>query len=217
MNDLSYQFISSFFAMAIPLLFVAFIIDNKDSRRIILFFCWGIFSGVLAFNINNYFGFTWSQADRMALSVAPMIEEVCKGLPVLLFLNGKKYPQINKQIIFCAMASGIGFSIQESMYYFAISSRDLGDIAALVVRTFTTALMHGMTTAFFGFGLMFMSKLRQMLVPLIFGLFAFSVSIHALYNLLLNTYLAFVALIMPLLMFITGWWFVRNMDSKKRP
>ena len=209
MNDLSYQLLSSFIAIVIPLLFVVLIIDNKDNRRIILFFCWGVFSGVLAYNINNYFGYNWSQYNRMILSIAPMIEEVCKGLPVLLFFNRKKYPNITRQIVFCAMTSGIGFSIQESIYYFAISPREINDITSLIIRTLTTSLMHGMTTAFFGFGLMLFSKLRLMIIPVIFGLFAFSVSIHALYNLLLQTHFAFVALIIPLAMFATGWWIVK--------
>ena len=213
MNDLSYQFLSSFIAMFIPLLFTAFMIDNKDSRRIILYFCWGLFSGVLAFNLNNHFGAQWGQSERMVLSIAPMIEEVCKGLPVLLFLNRKRYPQITKLIVFCAMASGVGFSIQETMYYFAISPREVGDIASLVVRTFTTALMHSMTTAAFGIGLMLLHRQKQIIVPLVFGLFALSASIHALFNLLLQTYLAVIALIMPLAMFAAGWWIVRNITG----
>jgi len=216
MNDLSYQFLSSFIAMFIPLLFTAFLLDNKSGRRIILYFCWGVFAGVLAFNLNNYFGSEPGQSERMILSVAPMIEELCKGLPILLFLNKKKYPQITKLIIFCAMASGVGFSIQESMYYFAVSPREISDIATLTVRALTTALMHGMTTAAFGIGLMLLHKHKQMLAPLVFGLFALSASIHALYNLLLQTYLAVIALIMPLAMFAVGWWVVRNMAVDER-
>ena len=146
----------------------------------------------------------------MTVSIAPMIEEVCKGLPVLLFLNRKRFPHITKVIIFCAMASGIGFSIQESMYYFAVSSRELIDIVGLVIRSSTTALMHGMTTAAFGIGIMYLHKYKELLVPAVFGLFALSASLHAMYNLLLQTYLAVVALIMPIAMFIVCLWFIRN-------
>ena len=213
MSDLSYQFLSSFIAMSIPLFFVALMIGNKSSRSIILYFCWGLFAGILAFNINNYFGMGAGQSERLVLSVAPMVEEICKGLPLLLFLNKKRYPQITKLIIYCAMAIGIGFSIQESMYYFAISSRELSDIVALTIRTFTTALMHGMTTAAIGMGLMFLHKYKQMLVPLIFGLFALSASIHALYNLLLQTYLAVIVMVLPVFMFVLGWWIIRNQED----
>ena len=214
MNDLSFQFLSSYIAIALPLLFMLIILDNKESKQIILFLCWGLFSGILAFNLNNHFGTGWSQAERMTVSIAPLVEEICKGLPILLFLNRKKYPQITKQIFFCAMASGIGFSIQESMYYFAISSREISDIAALIIRSCTTALMHGMTTAVIGAGFMFLCKNKELFIPVIFGLFAISSSIHALYNLLLQTYLAFVALLMPIIMLVASWWFVRNKLNK---
>jgi len=210
MNDLSFHFLSNYIAIVIPLLFIVLVLDDKGSRQIILFLCWGVFSGILAFNLNNYFGTGWTQADRLTLSIAPLVEEICKGLPVLLFLNKKKYPQITKQILFCAMASGIGFSIQESMFYFAISSREINDIAVLIIRSCTTALMHGMTTAVIGAGIMLLRKYKELLIPVIFGLFALSASIHALYNLLLQTYFAFIALLMPVTMLLAGWWFVRN-------
>jgi len=210
MNELSFQFLGAFIAMVIPLLFVALMLDDVRSRRIILYFCWGIFAGLLTFNLNNLLGGSEEQSQRMTLSIAPMVEEICKGLPILLFLNKKKYPRITKLIIFCALAGGVGFSIQESMYYFAVSTRELMDIWLLVVRTLTTSLMHGMTTAAFGIGLMITQKQRRILIPLIFGLLALCASIHALFNLLLQTGFAFVAMIMPVVMFFAGWLFVRS-------
>lgn len=213
MSELQFQFISAFIAMAIPLLFVAFMLDKGDSRRIILYFCWGLLAGVLAYNLNNLLGQSMEQAEKMSVSIAPMIEEICKSLPVLLFLNNKKYPNATKLIVFCAMASGVGFSIQESMYYFAMSSREAGDLLALVMRTLTTALMHGMVTAAFGIGLMLTQKLRQIRIPVIFGLFAVCASTHALFNLLLQTYLAIIAILMPVFMFIAGWIYIRGSEN----
>lgn len=214
MGELQFQFISAFIAMAIPLLFVAFMLDKGDARRIILYFCWGTFAGVLAYNLNNLLGSGAGQTERMTTSIAPMIEEICKGLPVLLFLNRKKYPNVSKLIVFCAMASGVGFSIQESMYYFAMSAREAGDLYTLVFRTLTTALMHGMVTAAFGIGLMLTQKLRHIRIPVIFGLFAFCASIHALFNLLLQTNFAVIAVIMPIAMFFAGWYYIRNLDEE---
>jgi len=213
MSELPFQFLSNFIAMVIPMLFIALMLDDKGSRRIILYFCWGVFSGVLAFNLNNYFGSSYEQAQRMSVSIAPVIEEICKGLPVLLFLNTRKYPRITKLIVFCALSSGAGFSILESMYYFAASSREPGDIAALVVRSLTTALMHGMVTAAFGIGIMVTQKFRGMRIPVVFGLFALCASTHALFNLLLKTRLAAVAMIMPVVMFMAGWMFVRRIKE----
>jgi len=212
-GELQYQFISVFIAMVIPLMFVAIMLGKSDSRRIILYFCWGLFSGVLAFNLNIAFGS--GQYDRMVGTIAPIIEEICKGLPVLLFLNTKKYPRISKLIVFCALASGVGFSIQESMYYFAMSAREIGNLFELVFRTMTTSLMHGMVTAAFGIGLMLTQKLRTARIPVIFGLFAFCASVHALFNLLLQTNLAIIAVIMPVVMFFAGWTFIRHEEENQ--
>lgn len=210
MSDLTFQFFSTFIAMVIPLLFVAIMLGKGDSRKIILYFCWGVFAGVLAYNLNNLLGSSYEQANRMTLSIAPMIEEVCKGLPILFFLNRKKYQSLTMVILFCALASGVGFSIQESIYYFNSSGREIADILSLVVRTLTTALMHGMTTSIFGFGLMVTQKQRSMLLPLIFGLFAVCASIHALYNLLMSTPFVWLGMMMPIAMFFAGLFFLRN-------
>ncbi|MCL2013945.1 MAG: PrsW family glutamic-type intramembrane protease [Oscillospiraceae bacterium] len=127
--------------------------------------------------------------------------------------KSKKYPHLTRLIVFCAMASGIGFSVQESMYYFAVSSREVMDIWLLVIRTLTTALMHGITTAAFGIGLLLLNKRKNLIVPLIFGLFALCASIHALFNLILQTNFAFAAIIMPIAMFFAGWVFLRNREG----
>ncbi|MDR2546108.1 MAG: PrsW family intramembrane metalloprotease [Lachnospiraceae bacterium] len=211
MGDLQFQFISVFIATFIPLMFVALMLGKGESRQIILFFGWGLFSGVLAFHLNNSFGA--GQTERLALSIAPMIEEICKGLPLLLFLNQKKYPSVSKLIIFCAMASGVGFSIQESIYFFSLSSREINDLLVLVFRTLTTALMHGMVTAAFGIGLMMTQQLKNVRLPIIFGLLAFCASLHALFNLLLQTNFAAIAVVMPVAMFAAVWVFLGTLVS----
>jgi len=211
MND--FQFLSSFIAIAVPMLFLVLMLENKSSRQVILFFSWGLFAGILAFNLNNLFGVTRDQAERMTISIAPMIEEVCKGLPVLLFLNKKKYPHLTKHIVFCALASGIGFSVQESLFYYSMSSHNVIDVLLLTVRVLTTSLMHGMVTAAFGIGIMVLQKQRSMLVPVIFGLFALCVGIHSLFNLLMHTWMAWLSMLIPIVMFFAGWMFLRNYNS----
>lgn len=205
MDELSFQFLSIFIAMVIPLLFIVFMLDDKKSRQIILFFCWGIFAGILSFNLNNLFGGNTEQAQRMTVSIAPIIEEICKGLPVLLLVLIRKQPQQSiRLIVLCALASGVGFSIQESIYYFATSSREVMDIWLLVIRTMTTSPMHGITTAAFGIGLMISYKQKHVLVPLVFGLLALCASVHALFNMLLQTEFALIAMIMPIGIFLIG-------------
>jgi RsiW-degrading membrane proteinase PrsW (M82 family) len=99
------------------------------------------------------------------------------------------------------------------MFYFAMSAREVSDLFELIFRTLTTALMHGMVTAAFGIGLMVTQKQRTTRIPVIFGLLAFCASLHALFNLLLQTNLAVIAVIMPVIMFFAGWMFIRNVED----
>lgn len=113
------------------------------------------------------------------------------------------------------MASGIGFSIQESMYYFAISSREILDIFILVMRTLTTALMHGMTTASIGIGLLIISKKELKAVPITFGLLVCAIALHALYNLLIQTNLMVLGMLMPIAMFVGGWIILQKLEPNQ--
>lgn len=59
-------------------------------------------------------------------------------------------------------------------------------------------------------GLMLTQRLKHIRIPVVFGLFALSATVHALFNLLLQTAFATVAVIMPAAMFFGEWMFFRN-------
>ena len=212
MDTITLQLIGGCIATIIPLLFVCVMVKDVNSRRIMLYFCWGTLAGLLSYTVNTSIAEP-EQAGRVVTAIAPIVEEICKGLPVLLFLSKKRFPQITESIVYSAMASGVGFSIQESIYYFSVSAGAAEDLMALIVRTLTTALMHGMTTAMIGMGLLILQKHRHILLPIIFSLFALSASIHALFNLLLPTSLSVIAMLMPIGLFFAGLAFLGNIKD----
>lgn len=217
MDELDYQFLSVFIAMAIPLLFIAFMCVDKQNRKIILYFCWGLFAGLLSYNLNNAIGNHLHQADRMSMSISPIVEEICKGLPLLVsVLLHKQKKQNIRFVVMCAFASGVAFSIQESIFYFSESSRELIYLWLLFVRTFTTSLMHGLTTAAFFIGMMVTYRQKDMVLPIAFGLLALCASIHALFNLLLQTNFSFIAMLMPITIFIFGHFVMQRENLNKR-
>jgi len=215
MDSVTIQLLGGCISAIIPMLFVALMVQEENSRRIILYFCWGVFASLLSYGGNMFFGAPQDSMARVTSAVAPIVEEVCKGLPVLLFLRRRKYPQITEQIVYCALASGVGFSILESIYYFSISMESISDVVLLMIRALTTTLMHGMSTAFLGIGLLILQKQRQILLPSVFSLFAFSACIHALFNLLLPTNLAVIAMLMPVGLYFTGLIMMKNEGDKK--
>jgi len=210
MDSVTIQLLGGCISAIIPMLFVARMVREVNSRRIILYFCWGVFASLLSYGGNMFFGAAQDSLERVARSVAPIIEEVCKGLPVLLFLRKIKHPRITGQIVYCALASGVGFSILESIYYFSISTGSTIDVILLIIRALTTTLMHGMSTAVLGIGLLILQKQRHILLPSVFSLFALSACIHALFNLLLPTRLAALAMLMPIGLYFAGLIFMKN-------
>ena len=209
MDRITVQLLGCCIATIIPLLFVSAVIKDKNSRRIILYFCWGTFAGLLSYFGNSFFGNAPGHAERVVTGIAPIVEELLKGIPLIFFLRRKKL-LITEQIVYCAMASGASFSIQESILYYSLSTGTTGDILTLAIRTLTTALMHSMSTAIIGMGLLILQKHRYILIEIMLGLFTLSACIHALFNLLLPTKLAMAALLMPIGLFLAGLVFFEN-------
>lgn len=198
------------FAALIPLLFLILMIKDKEAKVILSYFCWGIAAVNIAFFINTLMMYS-SGAYRLSADIAPIIEETLKALPLLLFLCKKEAPA--KLLIYSAMASGIGFSIGETVFYFASLnvSVDAAIVFLLIVRTLTTCLMHGMSTAIIGFGINFTSHIKQIRLPMTLGLWAIAIVVHSVFNVVIGTRFAVFALLMPALLYFCG---LALIDSK---
>lgn len=192
------------FSMLIPLLFLIIMIKDKQAKYILSFFCWGICSVILAYIINTSFSLDPNQSQRLTTGIAPIVEETLKALPLLIFFI--KRPLNGKLVIYCAMSSGIGFSIQETLFYFTSfsSTTDVSKLFVVITRTITTCLMHGMTTAIFGFGIVKLVNEKRVRIPIALGLLSLSATIHSIFNTLINTRLAIFALIMPAILYFLG-------------
>lgn len=193
------------FSILIPLLFLSAMIKNRRSRQIILYFCWGLFAVIFAYILNEWFSSDLNLSVGLTSDIAPIIEESLKALPLLLFFRCRDDGDPNL-IIYCAMASGIGFSVQETLYYFTSFSAvsGLSALFPLLVRTVTTCLMHGMSTAVIGFGFVITARFKGIRIPMLLGLLSLAATIHSLYNILIGTRLAIVALLMPAVLFFAG-------------
>jgi RsiW-degrading membrane proteinase PrsW (M82 family) len=76
--------------------------------------------------------------------VAPLIEELLKGLPILFLLKARRIGFLVDAAIF-GFAIGTGFALVENLYYL-VALPD-APITLWIVRGFGTAVMHGGTTA----------------------------------------------------------------------
>ena len=200
----------------IPLIFMIVILKDKKSKWLLAYFAWGVIASMLAFAVNTMLAMELgSHGEHIRTVVAPIVEEVLKCLPVLLFLVKKIHPSIDKTIVYCAMSCGIGFSVLESIYY--VNSIIIGSDAFVIVllRTITTALMHGMTVAVLGAGLYLTRDKKHIFLPLIFGLCSLAATIHAIYNLLLPTKAIILVGVLPLMLYFAGMLFLYDDDTPK--
>lgn len=203
-----------FLGMMIPLAFLILILKG-DSKVMMAFFAWGQVAFMISLSVNiglaELFGIT---AGNLSVTWAPVVEEFFKALPLIYFLINKKnydYP-----IIYFAMAAGIGFSIIENyMYLTGQSGLSSSPVLYIIIRGFTTSLMHGISTAIIGFGLQLIRKYGIMINPIFFGLFTLSVTLHALFNLYINSKVQLIAIILPILLYLIGVVLLTSDQSKE--
>lgn len=118
-----------------------------------------------------------------AVAIAPVVEEITKGIFLLITISNKKFDNITDGIVYGG-AIGLGFGMTENFLYFVGNSDNLGSwIAIIIIRTLFSAVMHCVSTATFGafLGLSkFMSKGKRIFFALL-GL-AIAMFIHAAWN-----------------------------------
>lgn len=173
------------------------------------FFAWGLVAFILSFYTNNFISHAAAVSlQQLSVSWAPIVEEFFKALPLLYFLIYKK---VDYHLLYFAMASGIGFAIQENYLYLVSVDNSL---IYIIIRSVTTCLMHGITTATIGLGITLINKnLKSYYVAILFGLFTFAVIFHALYNLYINSGFKLMGLIMPPVLYLIGYMFLSEKQA----
>jgi len=118
-----------------------------------------------------------------AIAVAPFVEEITKGLFLLITVSSRKFDNITDGIVYGG-AIGLGFGMTENFLYFVSNADNLaGWFAIIIIRTLFSAVMHCVSTAtlgaFLGYS-KFMSKGKRIFYALV-GL-SLAMFIHAAWN-----------------------------------
>jgi RsiW-degrading membrane proteinase PrsW (M82 family) len=159
------------------LLLIAFI--GRIDTRFVLFVLWGCVAAVPAFFLEPVLASalqTEIPAALAPLTISPLVEEFFKALPLLILALAGTYRK-DREIFFCAMASGIGFAIIETGLLAS------ADPFVILIHSFSTALMHGCTCGIIGYGIVIAGHFdRRAFAALVFGFFTLAVTVHAIYN-----------------------------------
>lgn len=157
--------VASGLAAVIPMLFYLFPIwifdryDREPLDMVLKNYLWGaigaiifaiigslILSGIFSPFITDEF-----LADRFeTVVVAPFVEELTKGLFLLITFRSKKFDNLTDGIVYGG-AIGLGFGMTENFLYFITYGTTVADwIIIVIIRTLFSAVMHCVSTATFG-------------------------------------------------------------------
>lgn len=176
-------------AITVPLLLLVLLVDNAQTRFLLLFFVWGSTAGFLASVINSELLVTTGiTIQALQIQFAPLVEELLKAAPLgVLWLVASKYLQ-RREIVFAAVFAGFGFSLVENFSYL-IQQQQLSSLALtqyVITRSVSTTVMHGTTTGCIGAMLYVLSgeTLDAFGYKPLFVLYSYCVAVllHALFN-----------------------------------
>jgi RsiW-degrading membrane proteinase PrsW (M82 family) len=221
--------VSGFIGFATSLLFasVLYWLDRFEKEPLLLLggvFLWGaIVAAGSAFLINTTLGlgiyvFTGSNsATDLATGsiVAPMVEEILKGLAVLgvYLVFRREFDSVLDGIIYAGVAA-LGFAATENVYYiytYGFQPNGWSGLFMLAfIRVFLVGWQHPFYTAFFGIGLavarLNRSWIARIIAPIV-GL-ALSMFTHAFHNTVASLLSGFEGLAVGAFFDWTGWLFM---------
>ena len=202
-----------FVSVFVPILLMACLIEKK-ARRPIIFVLIGIFVSVFAAEVNGLLrDILPMSAFEVTIVVTPIIEEILKAIPILVFATAL---MAKKEALFTAsMAIGIGFAVLENAYYL-LNDASFNMIDA-IVRAFGAGLMHGMCTLLVGVGISFVRKKSKIFVVGTFSLLSTAITYHGIYNMMVQSEYPAVGYLLPISTYIPFFvWRIRKKVHKTK-
>jgi RsiW-degrading membrane proteinase PrsW (M82 family) len=171
-----------FIGIAVPLAVSLFLLKGSQRR-----FCILLLSGMgvclLSAYINSFLmAATGMEVDDAAIYITPISEEAMKLLPLIFYCL--VFEPSRDKIITASVTVGVGFALFENCFY--ILSGNADDLTDILVRAFAVGVMHIVCTTADGYGLSLIIKYRRLAAIGTLGIFAFTVTYHAVYNLLVS-------------------------------
>jgi len=188
--------------MVVPLLLLMTMLD-KSSRLLLGFVLGGMILAVCAYEMNTLVCAVFSMSGQeLSITAAPVIEEILKALPVLFFAI--LVSDDRRLVLQLSMASGIGFAILENAFLL-ITYVDQVDIWWAIIRGISTSLSHGICTMIVGCGIVFVRKQKKLFYTGTFALLSAAMTLHATFNLLIQSAYDYVALALPIVIYLIYW------------
>lgn len=150
-------------------------------RSILMTLLIGIIAALICLFINSAFMslLPW-EGNTYPRYISPFIEEIVKALFIIYLIYAKKLGFMVDAAI-CGFAVGAGFAVTENIYSVTVLSDT--NLFLWILRGFGTAIMHGGTTAIFGFvSKSFAERYASNAFPLFLPGLGVAVIFHSLFN-----------------------------------
>lgn len=163
----------------------------------------GIIASILSIVIHSQM-----TLDRTeTILVAPFIEELTKGLFLLITFSNKKFDNITDGIVYGG-AIGLGFGMTENFLYFIAYGTTLSEwLTIVLIRTLFSGIMHCVSTATFGAFLGY-AKFKNIFYKIIFPFIGLVIAmfIHFAWNFTVSfestTMLGFIFMFFTVIIFL---------------
>ena len=168
--------------IAVPLAISLYFLDGS-ARRIIASFITGMIVCILSAYIAGFFqlasGFS---SEDTSIFISPMIEETMKLISVLFCIYA--FNPSGKNILLFAVGIGAGFAtFENSCYLLSPGGQQLGFV---LIRGAAVGVMHIVTMVAIAKGIKVLKSYMVFSFAGVAGVLSLSVTVHALYNLLVS-------------------------------
>lgn len=187
-----------FLCISLPLLLMLPILEGR-ARWLVGFLLLGMVTAVGAFEINTML-YPISGLSPLTYTqvIPPITEEILKALPLLayvIFLEGDRCG-----ILPIAMSVGVGFAVVENTVIL-VQNMEVVTLGWAALRGFSASLMHGLCTMVVGAGLPYVKRHKKLFYTGIFGLWSIAVTMHAVFNLLIQSYYSVLGALFPMALY----------------
>lgn len=189
-----------YLCIVLPIAPIMLAMRDKHYKRFILFMTLGFTICLVSSQINTLLiDYLNMDVLRYSTAISPIIEELLKAIPIIYFAIF--YAEKDDEILPLAFAIGIGFAILESVVIYC-DNMDYATISWAIIRGFGASLMHSVCTAMIAMGINYVINKKGNLFKGIVGLFALAIIYHGIFNAFVQSKFSFIALLLPLLLFI---------------
>ena len=171
-----------YICLAAPLLIAAIIVRTRG-RRMMAFVLSGMTVCLLSSYISTFLAAAFEASSLTAsLTIAPMVEEIMKLLPVLFYLL--IYEPDREGIASSVLMTSVGFATFENVCYLAQNGAD--NLMYLMIRGFGTGAMHVVCGALISIGLIRLLDTKWLRIAGTIGILAMACTYHGIYNMLVT-------------------------------